>query len=122
VKKVPSQKRAPSRGLAQQALRAVEIASQDNDTESLGEGAEAVALSDRCEDDARFIFETRKNLVKSGMKGKGMWEEISRKYEEVYGQRLEKATLQMRLTRTFAKHAIWPEKEVSFHYFTVWAN
>lgn len=107
-KKAPStRRRTVPRPLAQPA------ASQDNDTESLDEGAETVVLSDKCEDDARFIFETRRNLVKSGMKGKGMWEEISRKYEEVYGQRLEKATLQMRLTRTFAKHAIWPEKEVS---------
>lgn len=116
VKKEPSvQKRPASRPLAQQTLRAMGALGQDNDAESLGEGTEAVVLSDKCEDDARFIFETRINLVKSGMKGKGMWEEISRKYEEVYGQRLEKATLQMRLTRTFAKHAIWPEKEVSVH-------
>ncbi|KAH8906131.1 hypothetical protein BR93DRAFT_969343 [Coniochaeta sp. PMI_546] len=113
VKKEPSvQKRPASRPLAQQTLRAMGALGQDNDAESLGEGTEAVVLSDKCEDDARFIFETRINLVKSGMKGKGMWEEISRKYEEVYGQRLEKATLQMRLTRTFAKHAIWPEKEI----------
>lgn len=108
-------KRGPSRPHAQPVMRAMEIASQDNDSESLDEGAESVVLSDKCEDDARFIFETRRNLVKSGMKGKGMWEEISRRYEEAYGQRLEKATLQMRLTRTFAKHAIWPEKEVSVH-------
>jgi hypothetical protein len=92
----------------------MEVASQDNDSEAFGDGVEAVTLSDKCDDEARFIFETRRNLVRSGMKGKGMWEEISRKYEEVYGPRLEKATLQMRLTRAFAKHAIWPEREVSF--------
>lgn len=113
------QRYAPAKGeaprpLGEAALRAMEEASQNNDTESLGDGEEPVTLSDKCEDEARFIFETREALVKSGMKGKGMWEEISRKYEEVYGQRLEKATLQMRLTRTFAKHAIWPDKEVSF--------
>jgi hypothetical protein len=49
------------------------------------------------------------------MKGKGMWEEIARMFEETYGQRHEKATLQMRLTRTVAKHVIWPEKEVSIY-------
>lgn len=115
-KKQPAQSKSdasrPPAG--QPPLLAVEEASENNDTESLGDGDGAVTLSDRCEDEARFIFETRKALVQSGMKGKGMWEEISRKYEEVYGQRLEKATLQMRLTRTFAKHAIWPDKEVSY--------
>jgi len=112
-KRPPRPKRPSSRPLDEQARRAMEEVNRNNDTESLGDGEEAVTLSDKCEDEARFIFETRKALVDSGMKGKGMWEEISRKYEEVYGQRLEKATLQMRLTRTFAKHAIWPEKEVS---------
>lgn len=113
-KKPPSQARIDtSRPITGQPLRVVEEVSENNDTESFCDANDAVTLSDRCEDEARFIFETRKALVKSGMKGKGMWEEISRKYEEMYGQRLEKATLQMRLTRTFAKHAIWPDKEVS---------
>lgn len=113
-KKLHSQpKRDGRRPLVPHVLKAMNAGGEDNNTDAQGDEAEAVTLSDKCEEDARFIFETRRNLVKSGMKGKGMWEEISRKYEEVYGQRLEKATLQMRLTRTFAKHAIWPEKEVS---------
>ena len=114
VQKMPSRGKRPApRTITKQTPRPVGVAGQDNDSESLIEGVDAVTLSDKCEEDARFIFETRRDLVKSGMKGKGMWEEISRKYEQVYGQRLEKATLQMRLTRTFAKHAIWPENEVS---------
>lgn len=120
-KKVPSQnKRAGSRPVANviKAMEAARAASQDNDSESLGEGPEVVTLDDKCEEDSRFIFETRKNLVKSGMKGKGMWEAISKRYQEVYGRTLEKATLQMRLTRAFAKHAVWPEKEVSAPFST----
>jgi hypothetical protein len=108
-KRLPREKRPPSRPF----VRAMEEAGRNTDLESLGDGDEVVTLSEKCDEEARFIFETRKALVDSGMKGKGMWEEISRKYEEVHGQRLEKATLQMRLTRAFAKHAIWPEKEVS---------
>ena len=105
-------RRGPTAARSQEAARVTDTASQDNDIESVAEGEDAVELSDKCEEDARFIFETRRNLVRTGQKGKGMWETISKLYEEEYGQRLEKATLQMRLTRAFAKHAIWPEKEV----------
>ncbi|KAB5549981.1 hypothetical protein GE09DRAFT_966707 [Coniochaeta sp. 2T2.1] len=108
----PNSRKGSAGARSQPTSRATDTASQDNDVESIVEGEDAVALSDKCEEDARFIFDARRELVMKGQKGKGMWEAISRMYEERYGQRLEKATLQMRLTRAFAKHAIWPEKEI----------
>lgn len=74
--------------------------------------SERVTLQDDAEEVAKFIFEVREELVRAGMKGKGMWEEISKRYENATGQRLEKATLQMKLTRAFAKHARWPDTEI----------
>lgn len=71
-----------------------------------------VRMDENCEEGALFIFEIRTELVRAGLKGKGMWAEIRQKYEERYGHRLEIAALQMRLQRAFAKHAVWPENEV----------
>jgi hypothetical protein len=115
VKKIASQsKRAAARPLAQQASRATEVTNQDNEGGEEDE-TETVTLSDKCEEDLRFIFDQRNNLIKSGMKGKGMWEEICRRYEDQYGSHLDKPALQMRHARCIAKYAIWPEKEVSHH-------
>lgn len=72
-----------------------------------------VTLGAECEKDVRFIFDTRESLP--DMRGKGMWDEISRRYEAEYGTRVQKPTLQMKLSRAVARHVIWPENEVSFH-------
>lgn len=72
-----------------------------------------MTLGAECEKDARFIFDMRESLL--NMRGKGMWDEISRRYEAEYGTRVQKPTLQMKLSRAVARHVIWPKNEVSFH-------
>ncbi|KAI1448676.1 hypothetical protein F5Y02DRAFT_277885 [Annulohypoxylon stygium] len=43
-------------------------------------------------------------------KGKGIWEEITKKYEAKYGKRRQES-LQMNLTRAVLKYAEWPKEE-----------
>ncbi|KAI2472525.1 hypothetical protein F4781DRAFT_444915 [Annulohypoxylon bovei var. microspora] len=43
-------------------------------------------------------------------KGKGIWEEITKKYEARFGKRRQES-LQMNLTRAVLKYAEWPEEE-----------
>lgn len=110
VHKIPSKKAANRRPVHQPSSRTSVVASQqNNDDEETG----VLTLSDKCEDDLRFIFDTRNQLVEMGMKGKGMWEEICNKYENQYGQHLDKPALQMRHARCVTKYGIWPEREVS---------
>lgn len=58
----------------------------------------------------RFILELRCQMDND--KGKGIWEEITKKYEERFGKRRQES-LQMNLTRAVLKYAVWPEAEVS---------
>ncbi|KAI1205383.1 uncharacterized protein F4807DRAFT_464672 [Annulohypoxylon truncatum] len=56
----------------------------------------------------RYILELRCQMDND--KGKGIWEEITKKYEERYGKRRQES-LQMNLTRAVLKYAEWPEEE-----------
>ncbi|KAI0178826.1 hypothetical protein GGR52DRAFT_578982 [Hypoxylon sp. FL1284] len=56
----------------------------------------------------RFILQLRCQMDND--KGKGIWEEITKKYEERYGKRRQES-LQMTLTRAVLKYAEWPESE-----------
>lgn len=58
----------------------------------------------------RFILELR--CQKDSDKGKGIWEDITKQYEERYGKRRQES-LQMNLTRAVLKYAVWPDFEVS---------
>lgn len=56
----------------------------------------------------RYILELRCQM--DGDKGKGIWEEITKKYEERFGKRRQES-LQMNLTRAVLKYAEWPQEE-----------
>ncbi|KAI8959696.1 hypothetical protein F5Y11DRAFT_297028 [Daldinia sp. FL1419] len=56
----------------------------------------------------RFILELRCQMDND--KGKGIWEEITKKYEERFGKRRQES-LQMNLTRAVLKYAEWPAEE-----------
>lgn len=84
---------------------------------SIGDGSSTTKIpyrNIRLRDDApekdKYILQLRCEL--DGEKGKGIWEEITKKYEERYGKRRQES-LQMNLTRAVLKYAIWPEEEVS---------
>ncbi|OTA99401.1 hypothetical protein M426DRAFT_27551 [Hypoxylon sp. CI-4A] len=56
----------------------------------------------------QYILELRCQM--DGDKGKGIWEEITKKYEQRYGKRRQES-LQMNLTRAVLKYAVWPKEE-----------
>lgn len=95
-----------------QATSRTKNATNREDEEAEETDTEGITLSDKCEEDLRFIFETRRELINSGMKGKGMWEEICLRYEDRYQTHLDKPALQMRHARAVQKYGIWPDKEI----------
>ena len=76
-------------------------------------GNEMLTLSDNTPDDDKFLFDLRVDCDRRNLKGKGMWDEIQKRYQEAKGGQYDKARLQMRVTRLVAKHGIWPDSEVS---------
>lgn len=56
-----------------------------------------------------LLMELRREF--SDGKGKGMWGEITKRYEEIRGP-IERSTLQMKLTRAINAHCIWPQSEL----------
>ncbi|KAL1854897.1 hypothetical protein VTK73DRAFT_8651 [Phialemonium thermophilum] len=58
----------------------------------------------------RFLFDLRQKY--NGEKGKGMWEDIAAEYAKKYPP-MEKAALQMKISRAVAKYGEWPEQETN---------
>ncbi|KAI0384152.1 hypothetical protein F5Y04DRAFT_278155 [Hypomontagnella monticulosa] len=79
----------------------------DSSSTSKAPGRSITLRPDAPEKD-RFILELRCQM--DGDKGKGIWEEITKKYEERFGKRRQES-LQMNLTRAVLKYAEWPEFE-----------
>lgn len=69
-------------------------------------------LSDNAPPEDKFLFELRQKFICE--KGKGMWDDIAASYAAKY-QVMEKAALQMKISRAVAKYGEWPDKEVSSH-------
>jgi hypothetical protein len=111
--KKSSTPKRPRTTTGQSTSRTTNATSREDEAPEADE-TEGLLLDDKCEEDLRFIFETRLDLIKSGMKGKGMWEEICLRYEDRYETHLDKPALQMRHARAVQKYGIWPDKEVNF--------
>ncbi|KAI1099951.1 hypothetical protein F4804DRAFT_345113 [Jackrogersella minutella] len=79
----------------------------DDTSNAKGPGRNITLRPDAPEKD-RYILELRCQMDND--KGKGIWEEITKKYEERYGKRRQES-LQMNLTRAVLKYAVWPEEE-----------
>lgn len=71
-------------------------------------------LRDEAKEEEKVLMELRREL--SDDKGKGMWEEITRRYISIYDH-IERSALQMKLTRAINAHCIWPQEEVSHQPF-----
>ncbi|KAI1378690.1 hypothetical protein F4677DRAFT_453382 [Hypoxylon crocopeplum] len=70
--------------------------------------ARCITLRPDAPEKDRYILELRCQMDSD--KGKGIWEEITKKYEERFGKRRQES-LQMNLTRAVLKYAVWPESE-----------
>ncbi|TLD29268.1 hypothetical protein PspLS_03636 [Pyricularia sp. CBS 133598] len=66
-------------------------------------------LRDEAREEEKVLMELRREL--SDDKGKGMWEEITKRYIDIY-TRIERSALQMKLTRAINAHCIWPQEEL----------
>ncbi|KAH9433973.1 hypothetical protein MCOR02_006005 [Pyricularia oryzae] len=66
-------------------------------------------LRDEAKEEEKVLMELRREL--SDDKGKGMWEEITRRYISIYDH-IERSALQMKLTRAINAHCIWPQEEL----------
>lgn len=85
--------------------------SQTSPSQPLGrETEEELFYVDSAPEDEKYVFELRKKYADK--KGKGMWDGIINEYAEKF-QRMEKAALQMKVTRGVSKFAAWPAFEVS---------
>lgn len=69
-----------------------------------------LTLSDKAPPEDKFLFDLRQKYICE--KGKGMWDDIASEYAAKY-QPMEKAALQMKISRAVAKYGEWPEREVS---------
>lgn len=105
------QRRAPRNSRQQQNQAQMADAAQQADQTPPDEGeCEPLKLNDKAPVEDRFLFELRQKYI--GEKGKGMWEDISAEYAAKY-QPMEKAALQMKISRAVAKYGEWPPTEVS---------
>ncbi|KAI1081921.1 hypothetical protein F5B20DRAFT_38540 [Whalleya microplaca] len=68
----------------------------------------SITLTDEAKEADRYLLDLRCQMDEG--KGKGMWDHISKKYEERFGYK-ERPTLQMQLTRALLKYAVWPPSE-----------
>ncbi|KAI6371087.1 hypothetical protein MCOR25_004022 [Pyricularia grisea] len=66
-------------------------------------------LRDEAREEEKVLMELRREL--SDDKGKGMWEEITKRYISIY-EYIERSALQMKLTRAINAHCIWPQEEL----------
>ncbi|KAH9993280.1 hypothetical protein F4779DRAFT_631890 [Xylariaceae sp. FL0662B] len=71
-------------------------------------GPRNITLTDDAKEADRYLLDLRCQMDEG--KGKGMWDHISKKYEERFGFK-ERPTLQMQLTRALLKYAVWPPSE-----------
>ncbi|EEY21268.1 conserved hypothetical protein [Verticillium alfalfae VaMs.102] len=62
-------------------------------------------------DTDKFLFELRAKY--SDNKGKGMWDPITREYNERFKTQFDRAALQMKVSRAKSKWIQWHEKDVS---------
>jgi len=109
-KQKTQQRRTPRAASRQQnqAQRAdVQSADQNQEEEA---DCLPLKLNDVAPAEDKFLFELRQKYICE--KGKGMWDDIAVEYAARY-QPMEKAALQMKISRAVAKYGEWPEKEVS---------
>lgn len=93
----------------QDSQASVTQGSQTSPPQTLGrEPEEELFYVDSAPEDEKYVFELRKQYTDK--KGKGMWDAIIGDFEKKY-QRVEKAALQMKVTRGVSKYAAWPEFE-----------
>ncbi|KAI1774707.1 hypothetical protein F4818DRAFT_70479 [Hypoxylon cercidicola] len=85
-----------------------QLASEVNNASNTKAPGRNIALRPDAPERDRFILDLRCQMDND--KGKGIWEEITKKYEERYGKRRQES-LQMNLTRAVLKYAVWPESE-----------
>jgi hypothetical protein len=71
---------------------------------------EPLQFKDGMPDTDRFLFELRRKYDND--KGKGMWDPITREYNERFNTQFDRAALQMRISRAKSKYVQWGEKDV----------
>lgn len=110
----PKRPRAQNRGLSKrdgEDLMDPQLSSPNGDASSTTKAlGRSITLRPDAPEKDRFILELRCQMDND--KGKGIWEEITKKYEERFGKRRQES-LQMNLTRAVLKYAEWPAEEVS---------
>ncbi|KAI1392775.1 uncharacterized protein F4822DRAFT_140418 [Hypoxylon trugodes] len=85
-----------------------QLTSADDASSSSKPSGRSITLRPDAPEKDRFILELRCQMDND--KGKGIWEEITKKYEERFGKRRQES-LQMNLTRAVLKYAEWPASE-----------
>ncbi|KAI1766699.1 hypothetical protein GGR53DRAFT_518916 [Hypoxylon sp. FL1150] len=85
-----------------------QLSSGNNDVSHTKPPRRSITLRPDAPEKDRFILELR--CQKDSDKGKGIWEEITKQYEERYGKRRQES-LQMNLSRAVLKYAVWPDFE-----------
>ncbi|KAK6949434.1 hypothetical protein Daesc_009513 [Daldinia eschscholtzii] len=108
----PKRPRAQNRGLSKrdgEDLMDPQLSSSNGDNTSTTKApGRSITLRPDAPEKDRFILELRCQMDND--KGKGIWEEITKKYEERFGKRRQES-LQMNLTRAVLKYAEWPAEE-----------
>lgn len=79
--------------------------------EDVAPSNEPLQFKDGMPDTDRFLFELRRKYDNN--KGKGMWDPITREYNERFNTQFDRAALQMRISRAKSKYVQWGEKDVS---------
>ncbi|OTA82921.1 hypothetical protein M434DRAFT_188481 [Hypoxylon sp. CO27-5] len=105
----PKRSRGGSRALSKNSTDYMDpqLTASDSSSTAKPPGRSITLRPDAPEKD-RYILELRCQMDND--KGKGIWEEITKKYEERYGKRRQES-LQMNLTRAVLKYAEWPPEE-----------
>ncbi|KAI0103565.1 hypothetical protein F4814DRAFT_442705 [Daldinia grandis] len=108
----PKRPRAQNKGLSKrdgEDLMDPQLSSPNGDASSTAKAlGRSITLRPDAPEKDRFILELRCQMDND--KGKGIWEEITKKYEERFGKRRQES-LQMNLTRAVLKYAEWPAEE-----------
>lgn len=70
---------------------------------------EPLQFKDGMPDTDRFLFELRRKYDNN--KGKGMWDPITREYNERFNTQFDRAALQMRISRAKSKYVQWSDND-----------
>ncbi|KAL7620346.1 hypothetical protein AAE478_009340 [Parahypoxylon ruwenzoriense] len=113
-KRPRAQSRATSKRCNMTSTDGQKAPSTDNSTSNSKGLGRNITLKPGASEQDRFILQLRCEMDND--KGKGIWEEITKKYEERFGKRRQES-LQMNLTRAVLKFVEWPafEDEALIH-------